>query len=74
MAKRTGKTPESSVPAPELTVPYADSISYFAAVVRGQIKPDGLGSLKVNLIVNEILDAAKESARTGRRVDLGTEP
>jgi predicted dehydrogenase len=70
---RTGKTPESPVPAPELSAPYADSISYFAAVVRGQIKPEGLGSLEVNLIVNEILDAAKESARTGRRVELGTE-
>lgn len=70
---RKGNAPESPVPAPELAAPYADSISYFAAVVRGQIKPDGLGSLEVNLIVNEILDAAKESARTGRRVELRSE-
>ena len=70
---RKGNAPESPVPTTELTAPYADSISYFAAVIRGQIKPEGLGSLEVNLIVNEILDAAKESARTGRRVDLGAE-
>ncbi len=70
---RTGKAPESPVPAPELTAPYADSISYFAAVIRREVKPEGLGSLELNLIVNEILDAAKESARTGRRVDLGAD-
>jgi len=46
-----------------------DSISYLAAVVRGK-KPGGLSSLENNLIVTEILDAARESAKTGKRVDL----
>jgi predicted dehydrogenase len=32
--------------------------------------PDDLSSLELNLVVMEILDAALESARTGRRVDL----
>jgi predicted dehydrogenase len=70
---RKGNAPESREPAPALAAPYQDSLSYFAAVVRGQIKPSGLGSIEVNLIVNEILDAAKESARTGRRIDLAGE-
>jgi len=47
-----------------------DSISYLAAVVRGRIEPDGRSSLENNMIVTEILDAARESARTGRAVML----
>lgn len=58
-----------SVPAP-LTGAQADALSYLAAVVRGEIKPAGLSSLEVNLLVVEILDAARESARTGKRIDL----
>jgi predicted dehydrogenase len=71
---RKGDEPETPAPAPALAPPYADSISYFAAVVRGQIKPSGLSSVGVNVTVCEILDAAKESARTGRRIDLGEGP
>jgi len=48
----------------------ADQIAYLAAVVRGEIKPSGLSSLPVNLIVVEILDAAHRSARSGKRIDL----
>ncbi len=48
----------------------ADPLSYFAAVMRHEIKPTGLASLEVNMIVVEILDAAHTSARTGRSVNL----
>ena len=61
--------PTEIVPAP-LTGAHADPLSYLAAVVRKEIKPSGLGSLEVNLIVVEILDAAHESARTGKRINL----
>jgi predicted dehydrogenase len=37
-------------------------------------QPSGPSSLEVNLIVTEILDAARESARTGRRIDLPPAP
>jgi predicted dehydrogenase len=47
-----------------------DSISYLVGVTRGQFKPYGLSSLENNMIVTEILDAARESARTGRTVTL----
>ncbi|MBZ5583403.1 MAG: Gfo/Idh/MocA family oxidoreductase [Acidobacteriia bacterium] len=47
-----------------------DSISYLIAVARGRLKPGGLSSLDNNVIVTEILDAARESARTGRTVTL----
>jgi predicted dehydrogenase len=50
-----------------------DSISYLRAVVRGQRKPAGLSSLENNMIGVEILEAARESARSGRTVQLGGE-
>lgn len=61
---------ESETTTPAITGPEADPISYLAAVVRGDIKPSGLSSLEVNMTVMEILDAARESAATGKRVDL----
>ena len=47
-----------------------DSVSYLRAVVRGKLRPSGLSSLANNMIVTEILSAARESARTGRKVVL----
>jgi hypothetical protein len=47
-----------------------DDISYLTAVVQKEIKPSGPPSLEINLIATEILDAARESAATGKRVDL----
>jgi len=48
----------------------ADSVSYLTAVVRGKVKPSGLSSLENNMIVTEILVAARESARTGTTIYL----
>jgi predicted dehydrogenase len=47
-----------------------DSVSYLVSVARGRIKPTGLSSLENNMIVTEILSAARESARTGMTVSL----
>ncbi len=55
---------------PALEGAQANPLAYFAAVARGELKPDGLSSLETNLIVTEILEAARESARSGRRVEL----
>ena len=50
---------------------YKDNIQYLADVLKGKIKADDdLSSLKNNLIVVKILDAAKESARTGKKIIL----
>jgi predicted dehydrogenase len=59
---------------PPVSSSSADEISYLAAVVRGEIKPSGLSSIELNLIVMEILDAARQSARTGKRIDLPSTP
>jgi len=60
---------ETRTPAPRKPEE-RDSISYLAAITRGQIKPSGLSALENNMIVTEILTAARESARTGRTVTL----
>ena len=62
-AERT-ETPEARTPTER------DELAYFAAIVRGTTTPSGLSSLDNNLIVTEILDAARESARTGKTIRL----
>jgi len=52
-----------------LAEPQNDEITYLKAVVAG-LKPQGPGSLDVNVVVAEILDAARESARSGKTVEL----
>jgi predicted dehydrogenase len=47
-----------------------DPISHLIAVVRGARKPNALSSLENNLVATEILEAARESALTGKRVLL----
>ncbi|MHB1177095.1 MAG: Gfo/Idh/MocA family protein [Daejeonella sp.] len=56
----------------ERPVPYNDPFSLFASLVRGEITlPEyDLSSLENNMIVVEILEAAKKSARTGKAVKL----
>ncbi len=45
---------------------------YFAAVVRGELQPSGLSALDNNLIVTEILDAARRSAARGQTIRLAS--
>jgi predicted dehydrogenase len=50
-----------------------DSLSYLAAVLSGKLQPkQDLSSLETNVKVMRILDAAKESARTGQAVRLNS--
>ncbi len=52
--------------------PLGDPFAHLAAVVRGEIvvEPDDLSALANNVTVARILDAARQSARTGRTVRL----
>src|SRR6266568_5020321 len=61
---------EISVDAKPLEKTKEDSVSYLRAVILGSLKPDGQSSLETNLIVTEILDAARQSAATGKTVSL----
>ncbi len=73
---RLADTEESDLdlPARPEAGPLTDDISYFAAIVRGDVSPAGPSSLPVNLITTEILDAARKSVELGRRIVLPTAP
>ena len=63
---RTGAKVAATLPAP-----IDNSINYLTAVLRHQITGnDDQASLQYNMIVMEILDAAKRSAETGKKVVL----
>ncbi len=64
-----GKSEETPHAGP-LAAPADDFLRYFAAVVRGEVQPSGLSSLRNNVVVVEILDAARRSAKSGRPVSL----
>ncbi len=65
------KAPDETATAPALTPPEDSSLHYLAAVLRGELKPQGdLTALDTNMVVMQILDAARESARTGKTVEL----
>lgn len=67
---RTGNEEEKRQIA-SLSAPYDDPFTYFAAVVKGKIKPyKDLSSPEINRIVVEILEAAVKSAKTGKVVKL----
>jgi glucose-fructose oxidoreductase len=62
---------EQQITAPNLTSPNTDSLTYLAAVLSGQVKDQGdLSALDTNVIVMQILDAARQSAREGRTIHL----
>ncbi len=52
--------------------PFHDPFAFLAAVIRGKVKLNAFdpSSMENNLIVVEILEAAKESAKTGKAVRL----
>jgi predicted dehydrogenase len=63
---------EKTVAPPKRKPEERDCIAYLAAVVRGKFKPYGPSSLENNMVVMEILDAARESIRTGKTMNLPT--
>lgn len=71
---RTDTSTTESLETPPLSPPKTGPVDYLRAVARGEIEPEGLSSLENNLVVTEILDAARTSAREGRSVDLPEDP
>lgn len=61
---------EHALEAPQSEAPAPDPFAYLARLIRGETKPDALTSLENNLIAMEILDAARQSAKTGKAVKL----
>jgi predicted dehydrogenase len=67
------KDDEELIAAKPVPAPVDDSISYLRAVVLDGLKPQGPSSLETNLVVTEILDAARESAMSGKTIHLKSE-
>jgi predicted dehydrogenase len=66
------KTPENSVRLPLREAPSDNPFSFFSAAIKGEITISGndLSSLKTNLTVVEILEAARKSSKTGKPVRI----
>ncbi|MBV9405338.1 MAG: Gfo/Idh/MocA family oxidoreductase, partial [Acidobacteriaceae bacterium] len=72
--RRAGEREGHITEGAHLQAPYDDPLHYLAAVIRGEVQEgNSLSSLKVNLTVSEILDAARRSARSGATVKLPLE-
>lgn len=66
---------EQAITAPPLVAPEDNSLDYLVGVLSGKIDDKGdLSALDTNVTVMQILDAARESARTGRTVTLSKLP
>ncbi len=63
---------ETSEKLKDRPAPYDDPFTFFAAVINKEITlaPYDLSSLENNMVVMEILDAAKSSAEEGRSINL----
>jgi predicted dehydrogenase len=70
--RRKESEPEKKEALEPRSSPEDDPFAYLAAVVRGEIRVEGtdLSSLANNVTVVRILDAARQSAATGRTVRL----
>jgi glucose-fructose oxidoreductase len=61
---------EQAIAAKPVPSPYDDSLTFLRAVILGGVSPDGPSSLETNVIVSEILDAARRSATSGKSIRL----
>lgn len=66
------ETDEEALTLPDLIMPLNDPFATFAAVIKGDLilEPFDLSGLDNNMLVIEILEAAKKSAKTGTKVFL----
>ena len=65
-----GDKEAKKIAAKPLVEPQNDPITYLRAVVFEGMKPEGPGSLEMNVVVAEILDAARASAKTGKTMKI----
>jgi predicted dehydrogenase len=68
--RRSGDQQEEKMAAKPVAAPYDNELSYLRAVILDGAKEDALSSLSTNVTVTEILDAARQSAASGRTIRL----
>jgi len=66
------KSKENSIKIPLDKAPFNDPFTFFASAIKGEtmVTPTDLSSLEINLTVVEILEAARESSKTGKKIML----
>jgi predicted dehydrogenase len=66
------KSNESTINVPLSRAPFNDPFTFFASAIKGEtiVLPTDLSSLELNMTVVEILEAAKKSYKTGKRIKL----
>jgi predicted dehydrogenase len=66
------KSEENVEKLPPRDAPFNDPFVFFTATIRGDItvSDTDLSSLKINMVVVEILEAARKSGKTGKQVKL----
>jgi len=70
LVRREGEREATEETAKPIAPPDDDEIRYLRAVVLDHRKPEGPTSLETNLVVMQILDAARQSAATGKTIHL----
>jgi glucose-fructose oxidoreductase len=69
--RKAGEPQAQMTKAPALAAPYDDPLHYMAALLKSEIQEgNSVSSLQTNIAVSEILDAARQSAQTGKTVTL----
>jgi predicted dehydrogenase len=72
LIRRSEQSPAEEQTLPPRPAPFDNPFSHLASVVRGTLKIDDtdLAALPLNVTVVKILEAARNSARTGRTISL----
>ncbi|MBV8865416.1 MAG: Gfo/Idh/MocA family oxidoreductase [Acidobacteriaceae bacterium] len=69
--RKDGQHEAQTMQVARVSAPYDDPLHYLAALIKGEISENGdLSSLKTNIVVAEILDAARQSAASGKTITL----
>lgn len=70
MELRQGRTPASEIPLETLAPERAEPIAHMIDVIRHKKPMSGMVALDINVDVVEIMDAARQSVKTGAAVRL----
>ena len=71
LVRKRGEAAATEMTAPPLAQDQSSSLNYLVAVLHGAVQDRGdLSALDTNMVVMQILTAARESAETGRTVQL----
>jgi predicted dehydrogenase len=68
--RRAGEEHDQQIAAKPVPAPYDAELEYFRSVILDGAKEDNLSSLETNVMVIQILDAARRSAAEGKTIRL----